>query len=57
MRLVTFETFDQSDEKTYLTKKYLPTCVPPSEKKLKELSWAFATFKTLITILTIENLD
>ena len=61
-RLVTFETFDQSDEETWLDQKYtqrqtyLPTYLPPLQNTLKEQSKRLVTFETLITILTIENL-
>ena len=34
-----------------------PTNLPPLENTLMERSWGLATFETVITILTIENLD
>ena len=51
LRLVTFETFDQSDEKTWPDPKkpthlptYLPTYVPLLENTLKERSLGLVTF-------------
>ena len=40
-----------------LTKKFLPTYLPPFENTLKERSKGLVAFETLITIPTIENLD
>ena len=56
-RLVTYETFDQSDEKTWPDQEiptylhtypptYLPTYVPPLENTLKERSKRLVTFET-----------
>ena len=41
---------------TYLP-THLPTYLPPLQNTLKEQSQKLVTFETLITILTIENLN
>ena len=52
---VTFDTFDQSDEKIWPDQK-IPNLFPV-ENTLKDRWRGFVTFETLITILTIDDLD